>query len=173
MTKLFVLLLFSLVLLSGCSQPIRECSTDNYYENAALSLKYELYDNYATVSGFVRKAEDSFKETTINLAVGDEFYLPSGEEQVVSVKLERLEDKKAHFKFQYGAAPPACETVGGCDYDCQYVIENANPQVDCLGSCKCLKECNEIGPTYFIPVEQGSSECSGNSTNKTCCCSGV
>ncbi len=48
-----------------------------------------------------------------------------------------------------------------------------NPQTECLGSCRCMKECNERGPTYFIPVEQGSSECSVNSINKICCCSGV
>ena len=48
-----------------------------------------------------------------------------------------------------------------------------NPQVKCLGSCNCMEKCNEEGPTYFIPVKEGSSECSVNSVNKICCCSGI
>lgn len=54
-----------------------------------------------------------------------------------------------------------------------YFIESGNPKIDCLGSCKCMKECNEKGPTYFIPDEEGSSECKVNVDNKICCCSGV
>ena len=48
-----------------------------------------------------------------------------------------------------------------------------NPQAKCLGTCNCMEKCNEKGPTYFIPVEEGTSECSVNSVNKICCCSGV
>lgn len=48
-----------------------------------------------------------------------------------------------------------------------------NPQAKCLGSCNCVEKCNKEGPTYFISVEEGFSECSANSVNKICCCSGI
>ena len=48
-----------------------------------------------------------------------------------------------------------------------------NPQIKCSGTCKCMEKCNEKGPTYFIPVGEEFSECSINSVNKICCCSGV
>ena len=51
--------------------------------------------------------------------------------------------------------------------------ENINSQVECSGSCRCMEKCNEQGPTYFIPSEEGFLECSINSINKICCCSGV
>ncbi|MAG08113.1 hypothetical protein CMO89_01465 [Candidatus Woesearchaeota archaeon] len=46
-------------------------------------------------------------------------------------------------------------------------------QTGCLGSCRCMEECNKEGPTYFIPAEEGASECAGNTDGKICCCSGV
>lgn len=58
----------------------------------------------------------------------------------------------------------------------EFTIEETllkNPQTECLGTCRCMTECNKEGPLYFIPAEEGSSECSVNSANKTCCCSGV
>ena len=60
-----------------------------------------------------------------------------------------------------------------CVLDDEYENLLKNPQVECLGSCKCMEECNEKGPAYFIPTEEGKPECSVNSTNKICCCSGV
>ena len=51
--------------------------------------------------------------------------------------------------------------------------ETRNLQGVCLGSCRCMRECKEGEPTFFIPVEDGASECSVNSVNKICCCSGV
>lgn len=60
-------------------------------------------------------------------------------------------------------------------YSNEFVIKEreGNPQETCLGTCKCMKECNKEGPLYFISTEEGASECSINSVNKTCCCSGV
>jgi len=55
----------------------------------------------------------------------------------------------------------------------EYENLSKNPQTECLGSCRCMEKCNEKGPTYFIPEEGGAPECSVNSINKTCCCSGV
>ena len=52
-------------------------------------------------------------------------------------------------------------------------IPQSNSQIKCLETCKCMEKCNESGPTYFIPAKEGSSECSVNSINKICCCSGV
>lgn len=52
-------------------------------------------------------------------------------------------------------------------------LEEENPRSDCLGSCKCMKECNKEGPVYFIHDGEGAFECSINSVDKTCCCSGV
>lgn len=49
----------------------------------------------------------------------------------------------------------------------------SNSQIKCLGTCRCMEECNKEGPLYIIPAESGSLECSVNSINKTCCCSGV
>jgi len=52
-------------------------------------------------------------------------------------------------------------------------ISQSNSQIKCLETCKCMEKCNESGPTYFIATEEGYPECSVNSTNKICCCSGV
>ena len=62
---------------------------------------------------------------------------------------------------------------GKCVYLDEYDNLSKNPHAECLGSCKCMEKCNESGPTYFIPVEEGSLECSANLIDKTCCCSGV
>ncbi len=61
---------------------------------------------------------------------------------------------------------------GKCVYNEEYENLLVNPQIKCLGSCKCMKECN-FQLEYFIPTEEGSLECSVNSINKICCCSGV
>lgn len=50
---------------------------------------------------------------------------------------------------------------------------NKNPQAKCLGNCNCMEKCKQEGPTYFISVKEGSSECSVNSVNRICCCSGI
>ncbi len=93
------------------------------YESYAFSkYAYELHDNYVAVSGNLRVRDSSFTSGT-NLTVGDEFYLPSGEEQSVTVKLQKIENNKAYFKFKYGAAPPACKDTVSCDYECNFVIE--------------------------------------------------
>ncbi len=59
-----------------------------------------------------------------------------------------------------------------CVYLDEYENLLKNPHTECLGSCKCMKECN-FQLEFFIPTEEGSSECSDNSINKICCCSGV
>ncbi len=48
-----------------------------------------------------------------------------------------------------------------------------NPQIECLGSCRCMEKCNESGPEYIISSKEGLEECSINLINKKCCCSGV
>lgn len=60
-----------------------------------------------------------------------------------------------------------------CIYLEEYENLSKNPQTNCGGSCRCMKECNEKGPTFFIPGEGEDPECSVNSINKICCCSGV
>lgn len=85
------------------------------------------------------------------------------------------------FRVQlyYGIACEKYVTEENCEstktiYSDEFTIkEGANSQIKCLGTCKCMQECNESGPTYFIPVEEGTAECSVNSVNKICCCSGV
>ncbi len=83
--------------------------------------KYAVHDNYVVVSGSIGKY--TWEKTTINLSIGDEFYMPGGLEESRSVKLEKIKNKKAYFKYQYGAAPPACGTLGGCGYECRFIIE--------------------------------------------------
>lgn len=97
------------------------CQGCFFYEEQALAYIYEIRPNYVLVSGCISNAPGApCQEKTIELAVAREFYLPSGKEQSVSVRLEKIENQKAYFVFRYGAAPPACETVGGCDYACQF-----------------------------------------------------
>lgn len=76
------------------------------------------------------------------------------------------------IKSYIGAMKGECKEI----YSSEFTIKEStlkNPQETCLGTCKCMKECNKKGPLYFIPTEEGTSECSVNSVNKICCCSGV
>ncbi len=112
--------------------------------------------------------------------------LPDGRvtsEEVVSrtcAVFEQVPPGKYKTGFEYTLAPDPNDQCSR-DIDIKYTEneiiikgrEGENPRTKCLGSCKCMKECNKEGPLYFIPVEEGFSECSINSVNKTCCCSGV
>ncbi len=103
---------------------ISTCKGEAFYEKQAMSLDYKVYRNYVTVSGCISIVPgEPCQEKTIELSGLQGFYLPSGKEQSVYVRLEKIENNKAYFVFSYGAAPPACETVGGCDYTCQFVKE--------------------------------------------------
>jgi len=101
------------------------CKGDSFYEKQALSYDYEVHFNYVRVAGAISKGPGIpvLSKEALDLYIGRKFYLPSGKEQSISVKLEKIENKKAYFLFSYGAAPPACEAVGGCDYSCEFVKE--------------------------------------------------
>lgn len=112
--------------------------------------------------------------------------LPNGRvtsEEVVSrtcAVFEQVPPGKYRIRFEYTLASDPNNQCSR-DIDIKYAEseiivkgkEGENPRTKCLGSCKCMKECNKGGPLYFIPVEEGSPECSINSVDKTCCCSGV
>lgn len=60
-----------------------------------------------------------------------------------------------------------------CVYLEEYENLSKNPQTECSGSCRCMKEkeCEPDGGVYIVPTGEG--ECSVNSDNKMCCCPGV
>ncbi len=99
---------------------IKPCQGESFYEKRALSLNYKVQRNSAMVSGdCLVSPRNTGCQNTLNLAVGKEFNLLGGEEQTISVKLEKIENKKAHFLFSYDAAPPA----PGPSYTCKFVKE--------------------------------------------------
>lgn len=103
---------------------ISPCKGEAFYEKQVMSLKYQIQGNTITVSGCLAdRPGGGCQEKTVNLSSGQEFYLASGKEQSVRISLEKIKNNKAYFLFSYGAAPPACETVGGCDYNCEFVKE--------------------------------------------------
>ena len=104
-------------------ETIGSCKGDSLYEKQALFYDYEVHFNYVRVAGAISKGPGVpiSSEESLDLYIGRKFYLPSGKEQSVSVKLEKIRDNKAYFIFSYGAAPPACEAVGGCDYSCEFI----------------------------------------------------
>lgn len=102
----------------------KTCREDDFYARQAKSLTYKIQKSSVTVSGCLADHPGSpCQEKTLNLAPAQAFYLSSGKEQSVKVVLEKIENNKASFLFEYGAAPPACETPGGCDYTCEFTKE--------------------------------------------------
>lgn len=100
------------------------CKDDDFYAQQAMSLTYKVQDSFVTVSGCLAGNPGSpCQEKTLNLTPNKSFYLSSGKEQSVKVTLQKIENNKAYFLFEYGAAPPACETLSGCDYTCEFVKE--------------------------------------------------
>lgn len=101
------------------------CKGEDFYEKEVQSLGYQVLSNYVTISGCcISSSRNRARSESLDLYPGQEFYYTNtGKEQTVSVKLGKIESRKAYFLFNYGAAPPACETVGGCDYNCEFVKE--------------------------------------------------
>jgi hypothetical protein len=93
---------------------------------------------------------------------------------VENSKTEIAKSGKYRLSFSYGLSKDNFteETIYSNEFTIEEKEEN-NPQTECLGTCRCMKECNKEGPLYFIPRKEGLPECSVNSVNKTCCCSGV
>lgn len=111
---------------SGPQERSSSCRADSFYEQQAMSLDYKIRADHVSVSGCisVSRGTPCLKEKTLDLYLDSgQFYLPSGKEQSVGVKLEKIENNKAYFLFSYGAAPPACETVGSCNYSCEFMKE--------------------------------------------------
>ncbi len=103
---------------------ISSCKGEAFYEQQAISLTYQVWKSGVSVSGCLAdRPGGGCQEKTLNLSSGQEFYLASGKEQSVKISLEKIKDNKAYLLFSYGAAPPACETVGGCDYNCEFIKE--------------------------------------------------
>ncbi len=97
-------------------------NSESYESHAFSKYRYDVYDNYVMVSGSLMVGHDILIKGA-NLTAGDTFYIPSGEEQEVVVKLERIENNNAYFKFSFRAAPPACNDTVSCNYECDFVIE--------------------------------------------------
>ncbi len=97
-------------------------NSESYESRAFYKYNYEVYDNYVMVSGSLMVGGDILIKEA-KLTAGDAFYLPSGEEQEVAVRLEKIENNKAYFKFSFRAAPPACKDTVSCNYECDFVIE--------------------------------------------------
>jgi len=112
------------VLICKTNKTQTTCQDDDFYAQQAMSFKYKVQDSSVVVSGCLADHSGSgCGEKTLNLAPAQGFYLASGKEQSVKVTLQKIENNKAYFLFEYGAAPPACETLGGCDYACEFIKE--------------------------------------------------
>ena len=96
------------------------CKGENFYEEQALSLKYQIQSNFVSVSGCLSSHPGTpCQEKTLNLTPAQAFYLSSGKEQSVKVTLQKIENNRAYFLFSYSAAPPA----PGPSYACEFIKE--------------------------------------------------